>query len=306
MGQTPSRVLAQIMPHRIKNKNVEVLIDLPHENYAGPRFDWSGKISAVKFKGESVSGVEVLGSKNIDNYGRGFYNEFGIDSPLGYRETKKGDWFHKIGVGLLQKTEDDYAFSNAYQIKPCDFDVKTSLNKIQFECDSPSVNAYSYWLKKEIELIENGFVIHYCLKNTGEKAIITDEYSHNFLSINNDLIGDNYKLEFPFRLVPEHFEESVNLEQAVGVENSEISFKHTPREAFFFSNLSGGKAVEAKWELRNRHHQVGIQETGDFQSKKVNLWGCGHVISPELFFEINIRPGQSISWSRRYELFQLK
>ncbi|MFK7920887.1 MAG: hypothetical protein AB8H47_02975 [Bacteroidia bacterium] len=294
------------MPHRIRNKQLEVLIDLPHENYAGARFDWSGKIAEVKFNGEFISGVELLASKAGDNYGRGFYNEFGIESPLGFSETKRGDWFHKIGVGLLQKKDDDYAFSKAYPIKPCNFDVKTSLNNVQFICNAPLVNGFSYKLKKEIELLENGFVIKYFLKNTGEKAIITDEYNHNFLAINDDKIGDDYQLKFPFELLPEQFEESVNPEEAVNFGHSEISFNNTPKEAFFFSNLSGGKAVEAKWELNNHHHKVGIRETGDFQTKKINLWGCGHVISPELFFEISLQTKQSINWTRRYELFQLK
>ena len=34
---------------------------------------------------------------------KGFNNKFGVDSALGLVEAKIGEWFHKIGVGLLKK-----------------------------------------------------------------------------------------------------------------------------------------------------------------------------------------------------------
>jgi len=36
-------------------------------------------------------------------------------------------------------------------------------------------------IKKEIELLKSGFIIKYCLHNTGKKIISTNEYNHNFL-----------------------------------------------------------------------------------------------------------------------------
>ena len=41
--------------------------------------------------------------------------------------------------------------------------------------------------------------VKYYLENTGEKDIITDEYTHNFIAINKDLIGTNYLIKFPFQ-----------------------------------------------------------------------------------------------------------
>ncbi len=147
-------------------------------------------------------------------------------------------------------------------------------------------------MKKEIELHENSFTIKYYLQNTGEKDIITNEYVHNFTAINNDSIGDNYILKFPFQLKPELFEETVNPEQKVDIGQNEIKFNSTPKEQFFFSNLTGGENVDAAWELINLESKIGISETGSFQTNKVNLWGWKHVISPELFFNIFIKPGQ--------------
>jgi len=84
------------MTHVLKNNKLEIQIDLPLANYNFSRFDWCGKITSVKYKGISVSGVEKLNDEDDTKSGKGFYNEFGIEAPVGYYEISEGDWFHKI------------------------------------------------------------------------------------------------------------------------------------------------------------------------------------------------------------------
>ncbi|MFK7774414.1 MAG: hypothetical protein AB8F94_19885 [Saprospiraceae bacterium] len=294
------------MGHILKNKNLEIHIDLPLENYHFSRFDWTGKIVSVKFQNVQISGIEITDSENENFIGKGFYNEFGFNTPLGFNDIKVGDWFHKIGVGLLKKEDDQYLFNKNYQIQPANFKVFTEQNRVLIICESKALNGYSYLLKKEIEVHENSFIINYDLKNTGEKEIITDEYVHSFIAVNNDSIGSNYSLKFPFQLMPHLFEETVNPEQKVDIEKNEIKFNSSPKEQFFFSYLSGRNAVDAAWELINLKNKVGISETGNFQTKKVNLWGWKHVISPELFFNIFISPNQSVQWSRTFQVYKTK
>jgi hypothetical protein len=165
------------------------------------------------------------------------------------------------------------------------------------------VNGYAYFLRKAIELEESGFTIRYHLENTGAKAIVSSEYVHNFMAFNNDPIGKDYILRFPFRLRPERFTETVNPEGKAGIGQNEVRFSGTPEQPFFFSNLTGGEEADAEWELVNLRHGVGIRETGRFRTSKVNLWGWKHVISPELFFHFSIGPGQSVEWSRAYRVY---
>jgi len=293
------------MTHILKNKNLEIHIDLPLENYDFSRFDWTGKIVSVKYKDIYVSGIERTDIEDDNKHGKGFYNEFGIEIPIGYDEAKEGEWFPKIGVGLLKKKGEKYLFSKKYKIRPAEFKVSTAPDKLIISCQSPLVNGYSYVLKKEIELTESGFIIRYFLKNTGEKIIATNEYDHNFLAINKELIGSSYILKFAFPLKPELFDATVNPENKVEVGQREISFNGTPGEQFFFSNLSGNQNVDASWELLNTKNKIGISETGSFKTTKVNLWGWKHVISPELFFDINVKPGEEIEWSRTYNIFEI-
>lgn len=293
------------MPYILSNKNLEIQIDLPEENYNQSRFDWTGKIRKVTFQGICLTTIENEGNKNNEFCGSGFYNEFGIDAPIGYDETNKGEWFHKIGIGLLKKEEGTYLFNKKYKVKPAEFNFKKAFNKVIINCKSEDVNGYSYMLKKEIELFENSFVINYFLENTGKKTILTNEYNHNFIAINKDLIGNNYVLKFPFDIKPAFFGETVNPEQKVDIGINEIKFNGSHKEQFFFSNLTGDKNVEASWEIINLKNNIGIKETGSFQTSKVNLWGWNHVISPELFFEINAKPGKSVIWSRTYNMYPI-
>jgi len=289
----------------LKNKNLEAHIELPNENYSFSRFDWTGKIVKMKFQGITVSGTESTGSEDENIYGKGFYNEFGIDTALGFEETDIGGWFHKIGIGLLKKEDNQYLFNKEFEIRPAKFKTTVERNRIIITCKSESVGRYSYLLRKEIELHENNLLINYYLKNTGEKYITTSEYVHNFIAINQDLIGTNYIIKFPFQLEPELFSDAVNPEEKVSFRQNEIIFEGCPNQQFFFSNLSGNKEVDAKWELINLESGIGITEKGSFQTDKVNLWGWKHVVSPELFINLNIKPGLSTRWSRTYHVYRI-
>ena len=293
------------MAHILKNNHLELHIDAPTENYSCTRFDWTGKISLLKFQNISVTTLENTDLINTACFGKGFYNEFGIDTPLGFNETAIGGWFHKIGVGLLKKENKQYLFHKKYAVKPAKFSASTEANAVIIHCTSEAVNGYSYKLTKEIKLYSSSFTIKYTLHNTGEKEIVTDEYTHNFMAINKASIGQNYELSFPFQLKPALFEETVNTEQKVAIGDQKIKFKDTPKEPFFFSNLSGGNQVHAEWKLTDLKTNIGIRETGNFQTNKINLWGWGHVISPELFFKINIKAGKALEWTRTFEVFKI-
>jgi len=296
----------QKMSHILINDNLEIQIDLPLANYDFSRCDWTGKIVSVKYQGTLISGTEKMYSDPDNITGKGYYNEFGIDAPVAFDEADEGEFFHKIGIGLLIKAGTHYDFSKNYEIEPATFKVTSESNKVKIDCISQSVHGYSYILNKEIELFESSFVIRYRLQNTGEKSITTNEYNHNFIAIDKELIGSDYILKFPFQIIPELFDATVNPKEKVEINENKISFNSIPDDQFFFSNLSGGKKVDAYWELINTKSKIGISEKGDFKTNQINLWGWRHVISPELFFDININPGQSVEWSRTYHVYEIK
>ena len=244
------------MPVVLKNKQIELHIDLPNEIYTASRFDYTGKIVKLKYQDLSLTGSESLDKTKDTTLGKGFYNEFGIDKPFNFSETAKGDWFHKIGVGLLHKDEDAYLFHKTYSKKALKFKVDFTETQISIACTSPLINGYAYKLIKKIEIFDDGFIINYYLENIGDKDIVSNEYVHNFLAINNDAIGTNYILKFPFKLKPKLFDESLNSENKVLLKDQEVGFIATPKKDYFFSNLSGNEWVKAEWELINTKHNI--------------------------------------------------
>jgi hypothetical protein len=286
----------------LKNEFISIKVELPFEGYSFPRFDQSGKITAVSFKGKQITGIEKRGAKDGKHGGRGLFNEFGIDNLLGFDQTPVGDWCHKIGVGLLQKDTKKYHFLHPYKTNPCDFLTSHANTSITIKCIGQLHHGFGYELTKEILLLANGFEIRYQLKNTGEKVIKTNEYCHNFLSINENTIGSDYTLRFPFNIQRLPEAENVNPEKKIQLRQSEIIFTNALSKEFFFSDLSGGESVMALWEVRDLKNKISVSETGNFKTQRFNLWGNKNAICPELFIDIDVAPGKTQQWKRMYLL----
>jgi len=293
------------MPHIIQNAHIQLVIEKPLEGYVSSRFDWTGKLLRLKYKGKELCSQEFVPESMTPTAGIGFFNEFGMEAPLGYEPARVGDLCHKIGVGQIEKTEEPYDFLEPYPLRPAQFEVEKAAESLLLRAEGLPHNGYGYQLEKEILLLEDGFQIGYQLHNTGEHPIQTEEYTHNFLAFDNQLIGPDYVLKFPFEIKPEGFGENVNPEGLVRMENQEVSFLQAIGQTFFFSLLSGGESVPAEWSLENHKLGLGLSETGSFHTRKVNLWGLGHVISPELFVSLDIPAGTSQSWTRTYRIYEL-
>lgn len=288
----------------LENDRLSLHLDLPEENYQSTRFDWTGKIVQVIYRGKTIAGKEKAMDQQVSD-GLGFYNEFGFDQPIGFEATPKGDWFHKIGIGLLKKQEEPYHFSQSFEVQPASIDVVLNKNEVVFTCVGANYRGYGYQLTKSIQLLADGFSIHYQLLNTGNNRLKTNEYVHNFISIDETAIDSNYQLEFPFVIQPNQFIETVNPESAVRIGEKELRFNHSPSQAFYFSNMTGYREQKASWKLFHLKEQLAISELTNFNSDTVNLWGTGHVICPELFKQIDIAPGASDLWTRRYKIEEL-
>ncbi len=286
----------------LKNKNLNLEFHTSKDGYQGTRFVQIGKLVALSFRGTSIVTSELQKGFSKE-HGAGFYNEFDIDTALGYVETEKGDWFHKIGVGLLKKDDEVYDFSKKYEcIKPA-LQMKLGNKSIAFSAIQKEYNGYAYEMRQTYHLGECGFSIEYALKNTGQKPIITAEYNHNFLQINQASMGPSYQLNFPTEVEMTKKSTFVNPNNVVDFTSKRLRFQATPKSDFFISDLHAGTLKIQGWELIQNN--VKIKAITDFTPSKMNIWGAGHVISPELFAEIEVVPGNEKTWNRSYEFEQL-
>lgn len=293
------------MSIRLEKGDIALLIDEPLEGYQLGRFDWTGKIRSLSFQGKELLSSEKLEDPQGRLSGAGLYNEFGIDTAMAFEEAKTGEWFHKIGVGLLKKSDPIYHFLKPYQVQAAQFNAKVTKDAICIICQSELAHGYAYRLTKTITLKKSGLNIEYQLENDGSKTIETEEYVHNFLGFDKRQIGPNYQLNFGFKLHEKGFKEILNPADNLFIKGQELRFLDPVNTEFFISHLNGNEQVPAYWELQHQELGVQIRELGSFRSTKVNLWGKAHVISPELFCPIKVQPGERQDWQRHFEIAPL-
>ena len=292
---------------KISNTSLELEVQEPGSVYRAARFDWTGQITQITFKDRHTFCTdEVLSTNLFHNTGRGLYNEFGIQEPVGFDDCPIGGGFLKIGVGVLTKDSDkDYDFFHNYPIEPGRMSFKSNADSATFTCEAETDRGYAYFLKKSIQLENQCFIIQYQLRNKGIKPIRTTEYIHNFLAIDHLPITERYQIQLPFQLDSIRFHENVNPDGAVVYEGDTVSWQSEPEKAFFLSMEKPESSLPATWSLVHRAAHVGIREICDFEACRINLWGAGHVVSPEVFYAIDLPPGGSDTWQRKYEIFEL-
>lgn len=284
----------------LENQRLKVEIGYPGSIYSGSRFDWTGFVTQVTLDNrhtfctvESMKPGEGCG-------GIGLCNEFGILHPIGFEEAQVGEKFPKIGVGLLEKQDgEEYCFYKPYEIQPYVFEVTTSENEVRFavlphDCRGDAVELY-----KIIRLRGHMMEVEYFLKNVGSKEIRTNEYNHNFVALNERAVGPKYELKLPHEIEPEE------VPDVLEIEGKRITWNRTPDYDFYIRVPGFETGGGFSWELTNSDAGIGMREYSDFPIQQFALWGRAHVVSPEVFREIVLLPGESMRWKRTYEFFRI-
>lgn len=133
----------------LSNERLSVEISYPGEKYNGSRFDWCGFITQVTLDGKHTFCVKESLDSRKGSGGCGLCGEFGIREPVGFDETPVGEYFPKIGVGLLKRPDmEDYDFFRKYEVKPLDFNVTNNKTLAEFSAVMPIHNGYAYIYKK--------------------------------------------------------------------------------------------------------------------------------------------------------------
>lgn len=218
---TAGLLFAQSHPsHQITNGDINATVYLPDAKngfYRTTRFDWSGAIGSLRYKGHEYYGTWF--SKITDIYDFGYEGpkkdvisadftamvgpaeEFGA---LGYNDVPPGGLFVKPGVGVLRRDEANYNHSLPYPIaNGGKWDVKRSRDAVEFThtLNEPSIN-FGYVYTKVVRLTPGKpqMTISHVLKNTGSKPIVTNVYNHNFTTIDKQPIGPDIEITVPWQM----------------------------------------------------------------------------------------------------------
>lgn len=322
-------------PIMLQSDRLTVEISQPGVAYHGTRFDWSGFITQVTLDGQHTFCVPEDYTPGKGTGGIGICNEFGIDQPVGYDDAKPGECFPKLGIGLLTRLDSPtYSFWNPHQIAQR-FPIEMTASKQQatFTLQPIECRGYAARLTKRISVDVNRMTIQYELENTGEKPILTNEYTHNFIGINQQPIGAAYTLRFPQKIIFEDITPMVRDQlprwirrflplfadstarkyiqkqlSILNVNDRELSWHHTPTTPFYcrLTNLQQLQEppegeFHTMWELHHSADGVFMCERVNFSPVRIALWGTTHVVSVEVFKEIQLQPGGKETWARQYE-----
>jgi len=290
----------------LRNRKIQMRVYLPDAAdgfYRGPRFDWSGIISHVSYKGHTFFGPfkSTHDPLNHDDI-LGPAEEFGMDSPLGYDEASPGQSFLKIGVGELRRPADSkYAFFEQYDVvKPLTWTVQGDGGTLTFAASQRPMNGYAYDYSKQIRLGADGFIITHHLRNTGEKLIETDHYCHNFIIIDDTPVGPGYTVTYPAPVSTSTPARNVSPAVLTG---NEISFaKELVADKAVWMKLDGwSNAADATATVRLDSANAAIRISGHVAPSKLVLYAMPRAVCPETFIPIRLNPGEEFTWATEYQ-----
>ena len=310
----------------ISNDIINVKLYLPDTlegYYMATRFDWSGIIESLEYNGHSYFGQWFDEySPTIHDAIMGPVEEFG---ELGYNEAKPGETFVKIGVGALQKTSDSaYNKFDLYKVaNHGKWMISKKSNEITFNQELNDLH-YSYNYTKTIRLIpgEPTMEILHTLKNTGQKRIKTDVYDHNFFVIDNQTIGPDYEVTFPFNVAVAAKKPKgagagrTNNKTEIKKEQKEVIYEITGGKIGFTKELAEGEIVrmgtitgfsdrpeDYNIKITNNKTGAGVRIVGDKPITNIVFWASPKAVCPEPYIDINVEPGQDFTWKYTYEIF---
>lgn len=283
----------------LNSDRLRVEIAEPGKHYTGNRFDWTGFITQVTLDGRHTFCQSESPDPAKGTGGRGLCNEFGIETPIGFDEAGPGGLFPKLGVGLLARPDDKpYSFGQPYAITPFPLETTLAPQAVLFVSEPMPCGGYAARLTKEIAVVENRLILSYRLENTGSKTIATDEYTHNFVAIDNHPIGPEYTLTTAFPLA-----DGAATSPGIEIAGNQVCWPETvaPGKGFYHQNRNIPADATSRWELRHNPSGIAISETADFPLFRFALWGLAHTVSPEMFCRISLPPGKTTSWKRTYQ-----
>ena len=297
---------AQFPQTEISNDLITAKLYLPDVEkgyYRGCRFDWSGVIYELKYKGHDYFGQWFPVYDPILNDAIcGPVEEF---AQVGYAEAPVGGEFVRIGIGGLRKPDEErfdrfgyYEFSN-----PGKWTITKNEDNVVFTHQLDDVAGYSYVYEKTVLLVKDKpeLVLIHTLKNTGRKAIQSNVYNHNFFTIDFEPTGPNIvvKFAFPATVARENPLARINEQQ---VEYQRVL---EAEETVSLGAIQGfsDRAEDYDFRIENLKTGAGVRITGDRPISSIVYWSNGQTVCPEPYIDLNILPGDTFSWHIYYHFY---
>lgn len=288
-----------------------LLPDPEHGYYRGSRFDWSGVISSLVYKGHEFFGQWFEHYDPFLNDAiMGPVEEFrGEDGALGYDEAKPGGYFVKIGVGVLRRADDSkYNFGGKYElVNPGHRIVDPEADRITFIHELNNGDGYSYVYRKVVRVEGNKpeLIIEHSLRNVGRRVIETSVYNHDFYMLDHQPSGPDFRVKFTFA-------PKTTVDQLNGIaefRGDELVYKRAlqPGGEYVFATLNGfgDTAKDNAIIVENPKAGIGVREIGNRPLSLVNFWSIRSTVCPEAYIHMIVDPGKIFTWKITYRFYTL-
>jgi hypothetical protein len=310
---------AEIMNDQIRARIY--LPDLKNGYYRGTRFDWSGVVYSLRYRGHDYYGpwfnktdptVHDFVYRGPDIVAgpcsaiTGPVDEFG---PIGWDDARAGGNFIKIGVGALRRPhEGKYDNYTLYEIaSPGNWTIRRNPDSIEFIHElADSSSGYAYIYRKIVRLTtrQPEMVLEHSLKNTGTHAIQTSVYNHNFLVLNEQAPGPGFVITVPFAIQTRRPPNK----RLAEIRGNQIVYLNTlENRDVVATSLQGFSDRPEDHDIRieNKKRGVGMRITADRPLSSESLWSIRTVIAMEPFISMTVEPGDEFTWKSTYDYYTL-
>lgn len=273
--------------------------------YRGTRFDWSGIIGSLRYRGHEYFGQwKGFHDPLFHDCITGPAEEFeAVDTPdLDFQRAAEVSSFLRMGVGVLQKAGDgDFRRFHTYPIVDgTGWQTSIKSNEISFEHTASSPTGLSYRYRKTLHLKEQAPVLSLAhrLVNTGCMPIVTRHYNHNFFRIDGQSPGPSLQITTSFPLSPK-----IPVRGPLAINGCSVSLSRA---------LSPGESILAEALQQNERYEIGIFQhatsagvriCADRPLARLLLWASSKVFCPEPYIDIRVQPGESFSWDLSYSFY---
>lgn len=313
-----SKAAQATAPHtQISNGQVNAVVYLPDATngyYRARRFDWSGSVACLAYKGHTYFGVwfgvwapkyDPLTNDAITGPVEEFRAADGNSAPF-YDEAKPGGLFVKPGVGLLRRIDDKpFNFRVLYPlVDGGKWTVKSSKDSVSYRQvlkSTPIGVAYDY--TKTLKLDKNAPVMElvHTLKNTGTKTMDIEVYDHDFYMLDNEPTGPAISVRFPF-----DGKAAQPLENDARIDGKQLIFGRVlkPGEQVQSDILGSSNQVsDYDLHIENSRTGAGVEQSADVPLAVLHLWSIRSTVCPEAYIHLTIPPGQTAHWTIKYRFY---
>jgi hypothetical protein len=300
-------------PHaEISNGLIHAKLYLPDPQqgyYRATRFDWSGIIASLEYKGHNYFGPWFeRHDPLVHDAITGPVEEFlTANSTLGYEDAGVGGTFVRVGIGALRKPDEkQFRRFGKYDITNSGkWSVRKGSDKIEFVQELVNASGYGYVYGKTVKLAKGKpeLLIEHKLKNTGKRPIDTQAYNHNFLVMDGQPSGPDFSVQFPFEL-----KTTSDSKGFVEIRGRQIAYLRELEKGqsvllrlLGFSNSAGDYDIK----IENRKTGAGVRITGDRPLSDLIFWTVRTTLCPEPYITIRVNPGKETSWRISYQFYSL-